>query len=62
MDAAFVAFGTVGYWNTTMKQIADDCDVTRAGLLHHFPTKEALLEAVLGRRDELNRARFFQDS
>ncbi len=45
-----------------MKQIADDCDVTRAGLLHHFPTKEALLEAVLGRRDELNRARFFQDS
>ncbi len=62
MDAAFVAFGTVGYWNTTMQQIADDCGVTRAGLLHHFPTKEALLEAVLARRDELNRARFFQDS
>ena len=47
MESAFTAFGTIGYWNTTLAQIAQDCGVTRAGLLHHFPTKESLLEAVL---------------
>ena len=54
MEAAFAAFGTIGYWNTTLAQIAQDCGVTRAGLLHHFPTKESLLESVLQRRDEVN--------
>jgi AcrR family transcriptional regulator len=59
MVAAFEAFGKIGYWNTTLAQIAEDCGVTRAGLLHHFQTKEALLEAVLQRRDELNRGQIF---
>lgn len=59
MVAAFEAFGKIGYWNTTIAQIAEDCGVTRAGLLHHFQTKEALLEAVLQRRDELNRGQIF---
>lgn len=59
MESAFTAFGTIGYWNTTLAQIAQDCGVTRAGLLHHFPTKESLLEAVLARRDEVNRDLIF---
>ncbi|MEU0312047.1 TetR/AcrR family transcriptional regulator [Nocardioides sp. NPDC006273] len=62
MESAFAAFGTVGYWNTTMAQIAQDCGVTRAGLLHHFATKESLLAAVLEHRDEVNRMRFFDGS
>lgn len=62
MEAAFAAFGTIGYWNTTLAQIAQDCGVTRAGLLHHFPTKESLLESVLERRDEVNRELIFGGS
>ena len=62
MDAAFVAFGRIGYWNTALAQIAEDCGVTRAGLLHHFPTKEALLAAVLTRRDEISREVVFAGS
>ena len=34
-----------------MLQIAAACGISRTGLLHHFPTKESLLEAVLARRD-----------
>ncbi|GAA0993859.1 TetR/AcrR family transcriptional regulator [Subtercola frigoramans] len=59
--AAFKAFGTVGYRNASMQQIADDCGVTRAGLLHHFPTKESLLEAVLDEREYLADQMFYKD-
>jgi AcrR family transcriptional regulator len=44
-------FGTQGFRAATMLQIAAACDISRTGLLHHFPTKESLLEAVLARRD-----------
>lgn len=44
-------FGTRGYRAATMLQIAAACDISRTGLLHHFPTKESLLEAVLAHRD-----------
>lgn len=59
LEAAFDAFGTVGYRNASMVQIAADCGVSRAGLLHHFPTKESLLEAVLKQRDRLDNEQFF---
>ncbi|MFF7474151.1 TetR family transcriptional regulator [Streptomyces sp. NPDC008092] len=51
IEAAFTAFGQVGYRNASMVQLAAACGVSRAGLLHHFPTKESLLEAVLEARD-----------
>jgi AcrR family transcriptional regulator len=44
-------FGTQGFRAATMLQIALACGISRTGLLHHFPTKESLLEAVLTRRD-----------
>ena len=44
-------FGTQGFRAATMLQIAAACGISRTGLLHHFPTKENLLEAVLARRD-----------
>lgn len=40
-----------------MLAIAEACGISRAGLLHHFPTKESLLEAVLARRDEVDNRR-----
>ncbi|MDY0827693.1 TetR/AcrR family transcriptional regulator [Microbacterium sp. BG28] len=60
VSAAFAAFGTVGYRQTSMSQIAADCGVSRAGLAHHFPTKESLLEAVLDERDRRHSLRFFE--
>lgn len=59
VGAALEVFGTVGYRQATMVGIAAACGVSRAGLLHHFPTKEALLEAVLVERDRADGERFF---
>jgi AcrR family transcriptional regulator len=51
VDVASEIFGTRGFRAATMLQIAAACGISRTGLLHHFPTKESLLEAVLARRD-----------
>ncbi len=40
-----------GWRNTTLAQIAGEAGVTPAGLLHHFESKEQLLQAVLDARD-----------
>ena len=58
VDVATEVFGTQGYRAATMLQIAAACGISRTGLLHHFPSKESLLEAVLSRRDETSRAEF----
>jgi AcrR family transcriptional regulator len=49
-------FDTIGYRAATMLQIAAACGISRTGLLHHFPTKESLLAAVLTRREATNAA------
>jgi len=36
---------------TSMREIAAACDLTQAGLLHHFPNKEALLIAIIEQRE-----------
>lgn len=41
-----------GWRNTSLAQIAREAGVSPAGLLHHFESKEALLEAVLDVRDD----------
>ena len=41
-----------GWRNTSLAQIAKEAGVTSAGLLHHFESKEQLLNAVLDARDE----------
>jgi AcrR family transcriptional regulator len=51
VSVATEIFGTQGFRAATMLQIAAACGISRTGLLHHFPTKESLLEAVLARRD-----------
>ncbi|WP_197415809.1 TetR/AcrR family transcriptional regulator [Mycobacterium sp. IS-1742] len=40
-----------GWRNTSLAQIAREAGVTPAGLLHHFESKEQLLNAVLDARD-----------
>ena len=52
LDVATEVFDTLGYRAATMLQIAAACGISRTGLLHHFPSKESLLEAVLSRRDQ----------
>ncbi|HEU0183336.1 MAG TPA: TetR/AcrR family transcriptional regulator [Agromyces mariniharenae] len=59
VEAAFAAFASQGFRNASMVQIAAACGVSRAGLVHHFPTKEALLAAVLEERDRVNGELFF---
>ncbi|MGH3676805.1 MAG: TetR/AcrR family transcriptional regulator [Mycobacterium sp.] len=40
-----------GWRNTSLAQIAKEAGVTPAGLLHHFESKEQLLNAVVDARD-----------
>jgi transcriptional regulator, TetR family len=51
LRAAIELFGEHGYRATSLREIATHCGITHAGVLHHFPTKEALLVAVLKQRD-----------
>jgi AcrR family transcriptional regulator len=51
-------FAERGFLSATILEIAAVCGISRAGLLHHFPDKEALLEAVLEARDIEDRERF----
>ena len=58
---ATLLFGKVGFHGATILDIAAQCDISRAGVMHHFPTKESLLEAVLEQRDREDIARFRQN-
>jgi AcrR family transcriptional regulator len=51
--AATRAFAERGYTATTMREIALAVGMTQPGLSHHFPSKEALLEAVLAHRQKV---------
>jgi AcrR family transcriptional regulator len=52
IDAATELFSSGGYRGTGLAGIAAQVGVTQAGLLHHFGTKERLLEAVVQHRSE----------
>lgn len=58
LDAALELIAANGYGNTSIQQIADAANITKAGLLHHFGSKENLLTEVLRRRDERDTASF----
>ncbi|MFD0517428.1 TetR/AcrR family transcriptional regulator [Paractinoplanes durhamensis] len=57
LDQATALFGEAGYRGTSLREIAARCDISHPGLLHHFPTKESLLLAVLELRDEVDQER-----
>ena len=56
LDAALEVFAEGGYRSGSLREVAQRVGISEAGLLHHFPNKVALLEAVLDRRDDRSRA------
>ncbi|HWV48865.1 MAG TPA: TetR/AcrR family transcriptional regulator [Microbacterium sp.] len=48
---AMALFATEGYGDTSLREIAEKVGVSKSTLMHHYPTKEALLGAVLAERD-----------
>ncbi len=58
LTAATELFARVGYRHATVLELAQAAGISRTGLLHHFGSKEALLEAVLERRDAEDGVRF----
>ncbi|WEK61947.1 MAG: TetR/AcrR family transcriptional regulator [Candidatus Microbacterium colombiense] len=44
-------FSRGGYGDTSLRDIAEAVGVSKSTLLHHYPSKEALLSAVLAARD-----------
>lgn len=54
LDQAMALFGEVGYRGASLREIATRCGLSHPGLLHHFPTKQSLLLAVLEHRDEVD--------
>jgi AcrR family transcriptional regulator len=50
LDAAQVVVLEVGAAHMTLDAVATKAGVSKGGLLYHFPTKEALLKALLKRR------------
>ncbi|WP_051639911.1 TetR/AcrR family transcriptional regulator [Cellulomonas sp. URHE0023] len=61
LDSAMQLFGEVGYHTASLREISARVGISHPGLLHHFPSKAALLEAVLVRRDEIDGAAFQAD-
>ncbi len=58
VTAATGLFAEVGYRAASLREVAARSGLTHPGLLHHFPTKAALLAAVLEQRDEADVARY----
>jgi len=47
LDAAVTCLAQEGFAATTTIRVAEIADLSRGGMLHHFPTRTALLSAVL---------------
>lgn len=59
--AAIALFGESGFHAASLRDIAARAGISHPGLLHHFPTKVNLLEAVLEFRDGEDRAAIADD-
>ncbi|MFE4834851.1 TetR/AcrR family transcriptional regulator [Arthrobacter sp. NPDC056691] len=51
LEAAVAVFSAHGYRGGSLNDVAKRSGYTRAGLLHHYPSKEAMLLALLDLRD-----------
>ncbi|GAA3246548.1 TetR/AcrR family transcriptional regulator [Nonomuraea helvata] len=57
VEAAVAAYADLGYHGASLRKIAKRVGISHAGLIYYFPTREALLAAVLERRDVEDAAR-----
>ncbi|MGY2084052.1 TetR/AcrR family transcriptional regulator [Blastococcus sp. SYSU DS0539] len=53
LDRAAALFARRGFAKTSLQDIAAAVGLSKAGLLHHFPSKEALYDAVLAQAGTL---------
>jgi AcrR family transcriptional regulator len=51
VEIAFDHFAAHGYRGASMAKVAAEVGISQPGLLHHFPSKALLLQAVLEERD-----------
>jgi AcrR family transcriptional regulator len=51
LTAARQVFSAKGFWGGTLNEVAVTAGLTRAGLLHYYPSKEHVLIALLEDRD-----------
>src|SRR3954466_5143961 len=58
LGAAVEVFSGSGFHKGSLRDVAERAGLSQAGVLHHFPSKNHLVEAVLGWRDEQAQARF----
>ncbi|MFE5325801.1 TetR/AcrR family transcriptional regulator [Embleya sp. NPDC056575] len=56
LNIALQEFAENGYRGTSLARIAERAELTQAGLLHHFRSKQELLVAVLDLRDRMDMA------
>ncbi|MEJ3654229.1 TetR/AcrR family transcriptional regulator [Actinomycetes bacterium KLBMP 9759] len=54
LRAAIRTFGTKGYHNGSLTEVAEQVGMTHAGVLHHFGSKNQLLIATLQFRDRVD--------
>lgn len=54
LRAATQVFGSKGFHNGSLAEVAEQVGITHAGVLHHFGSKDQLLWAVLEYRDEVD--------
>lgn len=54
LRAAVRTFGSKGYHNGSLVEVAEQVGITHAGVLHHFGSKVGLLWAVLEYRDQVD--------
>ena len=52
VDAALIVFGRSGFHSGSLREIAKRVELTPAGLMHHFASKEELFTEVLRQRDQ----------
>ena len=53
VDRAAALFARRGFEQTSVQAVADAVGLSKAGLLHHFPSKDRLREAVLAQAESL---------
>ncbi|ACQ81098.1 transcriptional regulator, TetR family [Beutenbergia cavernae DSM 12333] len=54
MQAAMQVFGSKGYHAGSLADVAEQVGITQAGVLHHFGSKDLLLQEVLRLRDRID--------